>query len=298
MARMPKGEPVSVPDPAGELYDEMVRRAQQDRFSPPDRRTDFSRTSRGGSNVKIDGQWYRSMDNGRTNVLVPAGDLSLTPAELAQQQQAAREALFDANNTMAGVAVGLATLAGASLSGRRKARVAGAAVDAALMGAATRARSPAISATLPELSQSQIRPSVRYGTLNTSGQATGVNATVTAPMLGTGTRANPKLSPPGWRGNGSFNNEARGHLYANNLGGSGDNIRNLVTQTQQPMNSPWMRDFELSVARRVRNGEVVEYFATPLYGKAQPPAAILLMAHGSRGKTSGVIVDNPAGRRK
>lgn len=300
MATMPKGEPRSVPDPLGEQYDEMVRTAGRGGFSPPDRRLDFSKTPRGGgAYVKIDDRWYRSVDNGRANVLVPASDPRSSPLELAQRQQAAGRALFDASHTMAGAAAGLATMAGASPRVRDVARVVGAAADTALAFGTARAPPPPGSARSGQPAPpTQMRPSIRYGELNAKGQATGVNATLTASMLNTGTRANRRLTPPGWSGNGRTYNEARGHLNARQLGGSGDDMRNLVTLTQSPANSPWMQNFERSVARRVRDGEVVEYFATPLYGGRLPPSAIALTAHGARGGTSALVVGNPVGRRR
>ncbi|MFN3583179.1 DNA/RNA non-specific endonuclease [Phenylobacterium sp.] len=143
------------------------------------------------------------------------------------------------------------------------------------------------------------RPNIRYRNAGADGQATGVTATVTKSMLGTGTRADPRLTPPGWQGNGLTYNEARGHLLARQLGGRGDEPRNLVTLTQNAANSPHMSGFERQVARRVRDGEVVEYSATPLYSRGiLPPAAMLLTAQGSRGAPAARIIQNPAGRGK
>lgn len=300
MATMPNGQPRSVPDPAGDQYDEMVRTAWRTGFSPRDNQPDFGREQEGGDKyVKIDNQWYRSVDNGRANVLVVAGNPIFSPAERAQQRQAAERALFDSSYPLAGAASGLAALTGASPEARDAVRAVGALADTALsFGVARTPPAPRAASVGQAAPPPQVRQSVRHGQLNTKGQATGVNATLTAPMLGTGTRANQRLTPPGWSGNGNLYNEARGHLHGANLGGSGDDMPNLVTQTQKPMNSPWMRDFELSVARRVRDGEVVEYFAIPLYGSELPPTAIALTAHGSRDGTSAKIISNPAGRRK
>lgn len=126
-----------------------------------------------------------------------------------------------------------------------------------------------------------------------------MNATLTAPMLGSGTGANRRRIPPGWQGDGRVHNEARAHLLGNQLGGSGSDMRNLVTMTHNGANTPQMRDFENGVARRVRAGEVVEYSATPLYNSGTlPPSAVLLTTQGSRSAPSARIILNPAGRRR
>jgi hypothetical protein len=58
-----------------------------------------------------------------------------------------------------------------------------------------------------------------------------------------------------------------------------------------------MREFERTVAQRVRDGEVIEYSATPLYSDGVlPPRSILLTAIGSRGAPIARLIQNPAGR--
>lgn len=299
MAKMPKGQPRSVPDPLAEQYAKMIEDASREGFSGPDRRLDFSDAPRGdGSLVKIGDNWYRSMDNGQAQVLVPVANPLFSPAELAQQQQGIRQALLDASYPIAGAASGVAALAGASPAARDLARMLGAAVDTTLSLGAAR-RPPAPRAVRAEVvPPPQVRPSARYGELNAKGQAGGMNATLASPMLGTGTRANRRLTPPGWSGHGTNYNEGRGHLLAAGLGGSGRDMRNIVTLTQNPTNTPWMQDFERAVARRVQDGEVVEYSATPLYGDALRPSALLLTAHGSKNGTSAKVVSNTARRRK
>lgn len=180
--------------------------------------------------------------------------------------------------------------------------MAGGFVDTAMLGAApfgaqrTRQITPPRSAPDPETFQ---RPNIRYGNLNTNGQAGGVSATLTAPMIGAGTRANWRLTPPGWQGNGPKYNEARGHLLANQLGGSGGDMRNLVTLTHNGANKPQMKSFEDKVARRVAGGEVVEYSATPMYDNGVlPPSGVLVTAYGSRATPSARFIPNPAGRSR
>jgi hypothetical protein len=116
-------------------------------------------------------------------------------------------------------------------------------------------------------------------------------------MIGTGTPANSSITPPGWSGNGTFFNEARGHLLGAQLGGSGDIPENLVTLTQNPANNPVMLEFENSVRAAVENGETVNYTVTPIYVGDNPvPSSINLSAEGSGGFSSSTIVVNPAGR--
>jgi hypothetical protein len=137
---------------------------------------------------------------------------------------------------------------------------------------------------------------INYGELDELGRPTGVNATITQDMIGTGTPANPEIIPPGWSGNGTVFNEARGHLIGAQLGGSGDVAENLVTLQQNPANSPIMRGFETSIRNAVENGEVVNYSATPIYnGTNLVPRGITLSGSGSGGFGLDVTILNPAG---
>lgn len=312
MAQMPKGEPRSVPDPAGEQYDEMIRQERLKRaraeaaaaepepsagseygllFRP---RLDFSRPARSPA-VTVDG---RQVDTG----CVVGGEVPLSQSELAEQRRAIDRTLYIANNPLAGAAYGLAALAGASPQTRDRAMVGGGVADAAMMGAAPlgaavrgRPAPPRLQTAPQPLLRDQIRPLET----NSIGQAMGVNATLTPRMLGTGTRADPGLKPPGWQGDGRIFNEARGHLLAKALGGTGDEMWNLATLTHRGANTPQMSDFEGGIAGRVRRGEVIEYGAKPLYRDGiLPPSAILLTATGSRGAPSARIISNPAGLRR
>jgi hypothetical protein len=319
MAQMPRGEPRSVPDPAGELYDEMNRqkRLKEQRaeagaakprpssdappFSSFRRRPDF-RAPRLSPTVTIGGKAYREIDNGRANVLVPVDDPLNSPAELAERRRGIDRAFFMAASPVAGAAYGLASLTGASPQARDSALAAGGLIDAAILGAAPRGAPVRGQVAMPRQGQPvapNLRPSIRYREPNASGQAAGVTATITSPMIGTGTKAYWRLTPPGWQGNGKLYNEARAHLFAKDLGGSGRDMRNLVTLTHKGANTPQMQSFEQGVAQRARAGEVVEYSATPLYGPgALPPAAVLLTAVGSRGAPTARVIQNPAGWRR
>lgn len=313
---MAKGRPRSVPDPLAEPYDEMIRKdlARRDtKASPPaptaasfppvdSRLALLNRAARPNPYVTIGGQTYREVDNGRANVLVPVDDPSISPAVRADQQRAVARALFMADHPLGSAAYALATLANASPRARNGALMAGGAADTAMLGMAPRiAFAPSVptsrrTALAPPLLK---HPDVRHGRPTALGQATGVMATLTASTLPFGTRANRRQTPPGWQGDGRKFNEARGHLHAKQLGGSGQRLLDLVTLTQNPTNSPLMRRFEDEVRRRVQAGEVVEYSATPLYAPGVlPPERILLTALGSRGAPVARIIENPAGRRR
>jgi len=241
--------------------------------------------------------------DGRANVLVPVDASRLSPAQLEERRRAVARVQFMMGSPLGAAAYGLASLAGVSPRARDAALAAGGLADVTLGAVAPRAM-PARSSAPP--AQERLaplgwpRPSVRYRDLNANGQAAGIHATLTAPMLGTGARASRRLTPPGWQGDGKRYNEARGHLLAKSLGGAGGlESRNFVTLTQKGANSPQMQTFERDVARRVREGEVVDYSATPLYDDGVlPPSLIVLTAHGSRSGPSARLIRNPAGRRK
>ena len=122
MARMPRGEPQSVPDPVGEQYDAMIRQERlnklgfkstptmprlvidKDYFSPfadPVARLDLK--PRNGPTVSIGRKTYREIDNGRANVLVEVNDTLASPAELAERRRGIERALFIADHPLGAV---------------------------------------------------------------------------------------------------------------------------------------------------------------------------------------------------
>ncbi|WP_329127475.1 putative T7SS-secreted protein [Streptomyces sp. NBC_01465] len=139
--------------------------------------------------------------------------------------------------------------------------------------------------------------SVRYGALDGLGRPTGVWAALRKEMLDKGSEAGT-IKPPGWNGHGTAFNEARGHLLANRLGGPGKGslaYQNLITLTQDPVNTPVMKGFEDQVYRAVDRGENVQYSVTPVYAGANPvPIRIDLVAHGDRGFYLNEPLENPA----
>lgn len=105
-----------------------------------------------------------------------------------------------------------------------------------------------------------------------------VSKLLTKNMLRTGTSANRRIIPPGFT-DGTV--QARGHLIANVLGGSGNTPRNLTTLWSNA-NYPVMRRFEAEVQRAVEAGQTVRYQVTPIYrGSELIPRGVTMRAIGS-----------------
>ena len=120
--------------------------------------------------------------------------------------------------------------------------------------------------------------SIHYGELDSLGRATGVDATITVDMVGTGTPAKSSIKPAGFGGQKA--GHARGHLLGNQLGGAGDDPRNLTTLFQNPVNHP----VEGSVRKAVEAGEVVQYSVKPIYeGNTLIPSGVTVKAEGDKG---------------
>jgi hypothetical protein len=268
-------------------------------FAPFGRLDTLRQSPRLSPYVTVGGQTYREVDNGKANVQTPV-DLLYTPAERAAQSEAVARALFQAEHSIGTIVSGIAGMAGAPPRMRDALLQAGGIVDEMAVGGALRPRTvrsgpPRAASEAPPLK----RDALRFGGLKQDEPAPYISGTATKGILGTGSKADPNISPPGWRGNGRLYNEARGHLGAKRLGWSGDDARNLVTLTQKGVNSGHMSRFEGRIARMARNGEVVEYMTTPLYGPGSlAPAAIFMTAYGSRSGPSAILFDNPAGRRR
>lgn len=245
---------------------------------------------RQSATVTIGGQMYREVDTGRANVLVPYDPLYLEEERAAQREGIVR-ALFMADHPLGTVAYAAASLAGAPQK-TRDAILSGVGL---VEGAAIGARSPkAVRLRLPAPQIKTPRDPLRERELNERGQAMGFDASMTRDMLVGGTRAKQSIKPPGF-----MDGDARGHLRAKQLGGRGDDERNLVALTQRPTNSPQMSRFESEVARRVRAGEAVEYMVRPLYREgALPPSELLLTATGPRQSPKALVIRNPAGYRR
>ncbi|MER5554685.1 DUF6531 domain-containing protein [Streptomyces sp. NPDC002793] len=119
-------------------------------------------------------------------------------------------------------------------------------------------------------------------TLDDHGRPYEMNAIVTRNMLDEGTDARNTIIPPGYQ---SGVGQARGHMLANQLGGSGDEWKNLFTISQNPTNTPWMSMFEQRVYDAVADGDVVTYNVYLEYvndDPDSPPKTIHLEAFGHR----------------
>ncbi|MFF4708841.1 DUF6531 domain-containing protein [Streptomyces sp. NPDC001288] len=139
--------------------------------------------------------------------------------------------------------------------------------------------------------------SVRFGKLDDLDRPTGIYAALRKEMLNTGSEAGTTRTP-GWRGDGTAFNEARGHLLANILGGPGKGPyarQNLVTLTQNPVNTPVMKAIEAKVYKAVDKGEIVQYSVKPVYEGTNPiPIRLEISAHGNRGFSLHEPLENPA----
>ena len=153
MAKMPKGEPRSVPDPIEGPYETMIRFEQSKRqraeaaagnrppmfgtgpILPSQRSYDFS-SQTGGLNpfVTIEGQTYKGVDNGRANVLIPVDDPRVPAGELAERKRSVARVQFMADHPFGSVAYDLAMLANASTQARDNALVAGGLADTVTSG--------------------------------------------------------------------------------------------------------------------------------------------------------------------
>ncbi|WP_328541835.1 DUF6531 domain-containing protein [Streptomyces sp. NBC_00371] len=127
-----------------------------------------------------------------------------------------------------------------------------------------------------------------------------MHATITNDMLGEGTDARQSLRPPGFV-HGTDHNQGRGHMLAQALGGSGDTLDNLFTITQNPTNSPHMRDLELQIRDAARTtaghpGEIVQYSVYLEYTddkKTSVPKWITMEADGDGGFQLRSDFENP-----
>ncbi|MFF8916666.1 RHS repeat-associated core domain-containing protein [Streptomyces sp. NPDC015032] len=134
------------------------------------------------------------------------------------------------------------------------------------------------------------------------GRPSEMHATVTRDMLDEGTLANNSLRPQGFL-HGNDYNQARGHMLARMLGGTGDNLDNLFTITQNPTNSPHMRDLEQQIYDAVAGnpaqsvaGQTVQYSVYLEYtdGRADSvPSRIYMQADGSHGYQLDTDFANP-----
>jgi hypothetical protein len=243
--------------------------------------------------VTINGKTYTEGDDDGRNNLV-----EVAPSALSSEEQRRFAARYDAmlGSPVGAGLYGIAAIAGASPRSRDLALAAGTITDGVMMGVAPRGAVPVQLEPLPR--QQPVapnrQPALRYGEANADGQASYGYGWLTEPMLGTGQDTYKRLQPPGWRGHGTRYREARGHLIARSLGGEADDLRKIVTLTQNGPNNPQMSSFEGRIAKRVRNGEVIAYSSIPLYDpEALRPSSVLVTAVGSQGRPTARLIPNP-----
>lgn len=115
-----------------------------------------------------------------------------------------------------------------------------------------------------ELTDSQ-KGWIDYHKLDSLGRATGADALLKPTMVNTGTPANKDIRPPGFISGLDPTNHSRGHLIGRQLGGTGDDPKNLTTLYQNPVNTPFMTKYENQIRDALDNGETIRYRVTPVY---------------------------------
>ena len=111
---------------------------------------------------------------------------------------------------------------------------------------------------------------ITYHELDSEGRATGADALLKPAMVNTGTTADQNLRPPGFVSGKEPYGHSRGHLIGRQLGGTGDDMRNLTTLYQTPVNAPYMTKYENQIRSALDKGETVRYRVTPLYEGSEP----------------------------
>lgn len=106
---------------------------------------------------------------------------------------------------------------------------------------------------------------IDYHALDSLDRATGADALLKPAMVNTGTSANKDIRPPGFISGLEPTLHSRGHLIGRQLGGSGDDKRNLTTLYQTPVNTPYMTKYENQIRQALDNGETIRYQVTPVY---------------------------------
>ncbi|MBL1230338.1 DNA/RNA non-specific endonuclease [Enterococcus sp. BWB1-3] len=106
---------------------------------------------------------------------------------------------------------------------------------------------------------------ITYHELDSLGRATGAEALLKPEMVNTGTSAKQEIRPPGFISGKEPYNHSRGHLIGRQMGGTGDDARNLTTLYQTPVNTPYMTKYENQVRKAMDDGETIRYRVTPIY---------------------------------
>lgn len=108
-----------------------------------------------------------------------------------------------------------------------------------------------------------------YGNLDDWNRVTTMDAMVTPNMYDTGTDADSRILPTGWKKSeqnaGNPEQLNRGHLLADVLGGSGEDWRNLVTLYRNANYPTMYFAAEDMVKTAIQKGTVVRYRVTPIF---------------------------------
>jgi DNA-entry nuclease len=108
-----------------------------------------------------------------------------------------------------------------------------------------------------------------YGNLDDWNRVTTMDAMVTPNMYDTGTDADSRILPTGWKKSeqnaGNPEQLNRGHLLADVLGGSGEDWRNLVTLYRNANYPTMYFAAEDMVKTAIQHGTVVRYRVTPIF---------------------------------
>jgi DNA-entry nuclease len=108
-----------------------------------------------------------------------------------------------------------------------------------------------------------------YGNLDDWNRVTTMDAMVTPNMYDTGTDADNRILPTGWKKSeqnaGNPEQLNRGHLLADVLGGSGEDWRNLVTLYRNANYPTMYFAAEDMVKTAIQHGTVVRYRVTPIF---------------------------------
>ncbi|WP_106448765.1 DNA/RNA non-specific endonuclease [Trichococcus alkaliphilus] len=110
---------------------------------------------------------------------------------------------------------------------------------------------------------------VVYRNLDDWNRVTNMDAMVTPNMYDTGTDADSRILPTGWKkseqNEGNPEQLNRGHLLADVLGGSGEDWRNLVTLYRNANYPTMYFAAEDIVKTAIQHGSVVRYRVTPIF---------------------------------
>jgi len=135
-----------------------------------------------------------------------------------------------------------------------------------------------------ELDEPLVVGDLIYGALDAFGRPTGLQAVLTPQDAIGGTEA--EFTPHGYEGakatyQGETVMHARGHLLANQLGGSGTDPRNISILYQNGANTPAMLTLENQIRAALDIGDTVVYRVTPIYrGDSPVPIGIHITATG------------------